>query len=264
LHFGSTLRLLRIDAGMSLRELARRIGVSSAYLSRVENGHDPVPTVDRIAAIADTLGLPRSVLVELARQVGPAVSGYLQRVPEASSLFLEIARRDLRGPQIARLHAFLDAEFPRRERPLASSRLVDFLPTSRILLGISCVDFEDLVSIAAVRLGDEIDPRTVVERVLSREREASTMLGSGFGAPHGSIAGVPTSAALLTLASPLHTPTPDGEPLRVALLLVGERIGLESLTRVARLATPETVDELCHARTPRAARSIVERLESLW
>lgn len=49
MHLGATLRLLRTDAGLSLRDLARRIGVSSAYLSRVENGVDapPRPSVCR-------------------------------------------------------------------------------------------------------------------------------------------------------------------------------------------------------------------------
>lgn len=122
MHFGATLRLLRVDAGLTLRALARRIGVSSAYLSRVENGHDPAPTPDRLIAIADALGLPRAVMVELAQQAGPAVAGYLDRVPEASTFFLDIARRDFRGPQIARIKAFIDAEFPKpHERAICRS-----------------------------------------------------------------------------------------------------------------------------------------------
>jgi transcriptional regulator with XRE-family HTH domain len=43
MDFGATLRLLRLGSGLSLRDLARRLGVSSTYLSRVENGLDPVP-----------------------------------------------------------------------------------------------------------------------------------------------------------------------------------------------------------------------------
>ena len=55
MHFGAALRLLRVDAGVTLRALAERVGVSSAYLSRVENGHDAVPTPDRLADIAAAL-----------------------------------------------------------------------------------------------------------------------------------------------------------------------------------------------------------------
>lgn len=47
-QFGAALRLLRVEAGLSLRALAQRIGVSSAYLSRVEHGHDAIPTPDRL------------------------------------------------------------------------------------------------------------------------------------------------------------------------------------------------------------------------
>src|SRR5688572_8084282 len=122
--FGATLRLLRIEAGLSLRELAQRIGVSGAYLSRVENGHDAVPTPDRLVAIADVLGLPRSVLVELARQAGPAVDGWLQRTPEAGALLLEMARRGLTGWQIAQVKAFIDVEFPPPPAAANGRRLV--------------------------------------------------------------------------------------------------------------------------------------------
>ena len=33
MHFGATLRLLRMESGISLRALAQRVGVSGAYLS---------------------------------------------------------------------------------------------------------------------------------------------------------------------------------------------------------------------------------------
>ena len=112
MHFGATLRMLRLDAGIGLRELAARIGVSSAYLSRVEHGRDPAPTPDRLATIADALQMPRALLFDLAQQTGPAVSGYLERAPEAGLLMLEIARRNLGRSEIARIKAFIDAEFP--------------------------------------------------------------------------------------------------------------------------------------------------------
>lgn len=267
MHFGATLRLLRIDAGLSLRELASQIGVSSAYLSRVENGHDPAPTPDRLIAIADVLELPRPVLVELAKQAGPAVSGYLQRIPEASALFLEIARRGLRGPELARIKAFIDAELP--EPGLGASarrRLVDLLSPSRIVVKLSCSDLEDLVSVAATRLAG-MDPREVLRRVLAREREAPTALGGGFAAPHAVIKGAADAAVLLTLARPLAMPTPDNRPIRVAVLVVSGASSpahLEILARVARLAGYGILDELCAAKTPESVRSIIERVESLW
>jgi nitrogen PTS system EIIA component len=266
LHFGATLRLLRIDAGLSLRELAHRIGVSSAYLSRVENGRDPSPTPDRLIAIADVMGLPRAALVELAKQAGPAVSGYLQRTPEASALFLEIARRNLSGHEIARVKAFIDTEFP-EATARAPNRLVDLLPKSRIVLQLLCTDWEDLISIAATRLGKKIDHRDILKRVLAREKEAPTTLGGGFAAPHAVVDGMPEALVLVTLAQPLDVPTPDGRPVCVALLLAGGnegRMHLELLARVARLASYDIADELIAAPSPEKVRAVVERIESLW
>ena len=49
---GSTLRALRESAGVSLRELARRIGVSAGYLSQVESGQSGPPTPERLFQIA--------------------------------------------------------------------------------------------------------------------------------------------------------------------------------------------------------------------
>lgn len=37
-HPGQALRVLREEAGLTAREVARRAGVSESYLSRVENG----------------------------------------------------------------------------------------------------------------------------------------------------------------------------------------------------------------------------------
>ncbi len=276
MHFGATLRLLRVEAGISLRELASRIGVSGAYLSRVENGHDPAPTPDRLIAIADVLGLPRPVLLELARQAGPAVDGYLQRTPEAGALFLEIARRGLRGPQIARVKAFIDAEFPQPSPSTQTRRLVDLLAHSRVIVGVSCSDLEDLVSVAATRLGDDVDARKVVQRVLAREREQPTPLGGGFAALHVTLdtsisptRAEPASdaAVLLTLAQPFEVPTPDHRPVRVVCLLVSgseSRARLDIIARIARLASYDIADELCSATTPEQVRAIIERIESLW
>ncbi len=72
--FGSVLRLLRVDAGSTLRGLAATVGVSSAYLSRVENGHDPAPTPDRLVAIAHAIGVSPQLLVELAERRSAATS----------------------------------------------------------------------------------------------------------------------------------------------------------------------------------------------
>src|SRR5262245_34440207 len=153
MHFGATLRLLRTDAGVSLRALAQQIGVSSAYLSRVENGHDAAPTADRLVAIAHALRLPPALLVELAHKVTPFVSSYLERTPAAGALFVEIARRNLTGPQVARIKAFMDSEFPASapQGPMGTPRLSALLSSDRVVLKMSCAHLEDVVDVAALR-----------------------------------------------------------------------------------------------------------------
>jgi len=271
-HFGATLRLLRIDAGFGLRELAGHIGVSSAYLSRVEHGHDRTPTPDRLIAIADALGIPRQLLLELARQTGPAVSGYLDRVPAASVLLFEIARRNLGAGDIARIKAFVDTEFPMdgdegRRASAAPTRLRELLAPSRVVLGVSCGSVDDLVGIAASKLpiAAGVTQRALALAILEREREAPTLLGAGFMAPHAIVGAAPSAAVLATLVRPLPIDAPDMQPVRVAVVMVSEAAGrphLEMLARVARIATPELSDELVQARSAEEILAAIERVES--
>jgi transcriptional regulator with XRE-family HTH domain len=59
------LRIAREDAGMSLRELARRSGVDVMYLSRLERGLVPAADWRKISAVAAQI--PLSELAKLTR-----------------------------------------------------------------------------------------------------------------------------------------------------------------------------------------------------
>lgn len=255
MHFGATLRLLRIDAGVSLRGLAQQIGVSSAYLSRVEHGHDQPPTADRLIEIARALELPPTLLLALAQRVTPYVTRYLEAVPAASELFLEIARRELNAAQLARVQAFLDREFPARSASRAiAPRLAELLTPERVVLRMSCGDLDDAIDVAAARLAGDIPGQSAAQlaaEIRRREREAPTTVGHGFAVPHARIADLSPIAALVTLARPLPAQTPDDEPLQLVLVLVGGgRAPLELLARAVRLAAPQTVAALVAADSP--------------
>ncbi len=254
-HFGATLRMLRIDAGLGLGELAERIGVSSAYLSRVEHGHDPVPTPDRVIAIARALELPPIVLLEIAQGAGAALASYLERVPEASSLFLEMATRELGAAEIARIKAFIDRTMPARGASRRKpARLSELLVPDRVLVRAVCSDIEDLVSVASTRLArDRAEARSLVAKLLEREETAPSTMGAGVVAPHAIISGQPSRAVLVTLARPIKTRTPDGLPIQTGLILVepeADRAHLERLAHIARLAARGLANTLEHARTP--------------
>jgi DNA-binding XRE family transcriptional regulator len=50
------LRKLREEAGLSLTAVAERSGIDKSSLSRLENGHQPNPTLDTIVRYAGALG----------------------------------------------------------------------------------------------------------------------------------------------------------------------------------------------------------------
>jgi len=63
---GESIRTARVRARVSLRELARRVGVSPATISAIENGKTGV-SVERLHALAEALGTDAALLIR-----GPA------------------------------------------------------------------------------------------------------------------------------------------------------------------------------------------------
>jgi PTS system nitrogen regulatory IIA component len=267
MHLGATIRLLRVDAGLSLRDLAHRIGVSSAYLSRVEHGHDAVPTTDRLEAIALALGVPPNLLVGAAHKVGPALEGYVEQVPSAGMLFLEIARRRLGPAEIGRLRAFIEREFPPGEHRESRPSLVRQLSTDRVILRLSCPGIEDALEIASGRLArprEGLTARRVAEEILRRERAASTAVGSGVMVPHALFPGAEPAAALVTLAKPMEAQAHDGTPVRLLVVLLGgahDRAHMALLAHVARLSSHGLAEELARVKSAAEALERVATIE---
>lgn len=269
MHLGATIRLLRVDAGLSLRDLAQRIGVSSAYLSRVEHGHDAVPTTDRLEAIALALGVPPNLLVGAAHKVGPALEGYVEGVPSAGMLFLEIARRRLGPAEITRLRGFVEREFPLPERREPPPSLARLLHADRVILRLSCPALEDALEIASGRLArprEGLSARQVAEEILRRERAASTAVGSGVMVPHAFFPGAEPAAALVTLARPMEAPTNDGTPVRLVVMLLGEgrdRAHLALLAHVVRLSSHGLASELAKVKSAAEALEKIAQIEEI-
>ena len=260
MHFGATLRLLRLESGLGLRDLARRLEVSSAYLSRVENGLDAAPTPARLTAMARELGVPAPLLMDLAHRVSPLVVDYVAQVPEAGSLFLDIAHRRLDACQLAELRALLDERFPvagtAAATATATAGLVHLLHPDRIVLRLTCTGMEDVLDVAAGRLADAC-PRTdagaVAAALSAREAGVSSAIGSGVAVPCAYLAGAEPAAAVVTLAPPLAYDTPDGAPLRFVIVLVGPRDAPDRrviLAQIALLAARGLADKLAEADSP--------------
>ncbi len=60
---GGTLKLIRIEKGLSQGDIEKRTGLLRSYLSRVENGHT-VPSLDTLGRIAAALDVSVGKLLE--------------------------------------------------------------------------------------------------------------------------------------------------------------------------------------------------------
>lgn len=256
MHFGATLRLLRVDAGFTLRDLADRVGVSSAYLSRVENGHDAPPTPDRLAAIARTLRVPPTTLVRLADRIAPLAADYFEHVPAARELVLDLIRRKLTTVDIARVRAFVAREFPMPEERAASTAAAveAMLDPGRVVVGLDCTDLDDVIDVAATRLASDAawPAAEIAASIRARERACPSALGGGVAVPHAIIADAPPRAVVATLRRPLAIDTPDGRPLRLVVVHAhpGPPAHTHVLLQLAKLADQDVVDAAWSRRSP--------------
>lgn len=89
--FGSTLKRLRLDAGIGLRELAKMIGKSPSYLSEIESNRVSPPSAEMILDIAEALGGHKNELLAAASKMDPQLTEYVTHQPEAAD-FLRKAR----------------------------------------------------------------------------------------------------------------------------------------------------------------------------
>ncbi|HEJ83527.1 MAG TPA: helix-turn-helix domain-containing protein [Desulfobacteraceae bacterium] len=89
--FVDILRDLRLEAGVGLRELARRINKSPGYLSDVQNGRTAPPSEKIIVEMARALNMDKQRLLAAARKVDPELSQYMAQQPRVAD-FLRTAK----------------------------------------------------------------------------------------------------------------------------------------------------------------------------
>jgi transcriptional regulator with XRE-family HTH domain len=98
--FGEKLRRLRDERGISLKEMARALGLSAAYLSALEHGRRGRPTHALVIAICAQLNIiwdDADELVRLARLSHPRVTvdtaGLSPAATELANLLAERIRK---------------------------------------------------------------------------------------------------------------------------------------------------------------------------
>lgn len=99
---GDVIREGRLALNISLRELARRLGVTPSYVSDIENDRR-VPSEGVLRRIADELTLDFDDLVARAGRIGPNAERYLRQTPAATTLFRRITEEKLTDEEIREL-----------------------------------------------------------------------------------------------------------------------------------------------------------------
>jgi HTH-type transcriptional regulator, competence development regulator len=99
--FGAFIRRERKAREIGLREMAKKIGVSPTYLSKVERDEFPPPAEDKVKAIANILGCDSDDLLARAGRVPSDITEALKRRPKLGELVRGTA--SISDDEIARL-----------------------------------------------------------------------------------------------------------------------------------------------------------------
>src|SRR5271157_2261257 len=102
-NFGETIRDLRVAQDLGLRETAGKIGISPAYLSRIERGKERPPRPEIIKELAKTLAADPDVLFRLSSSTDPEVVEFLHEQPEAMALLRYLNKMSFNDAEVKQL-----------------------------------------------------------------------------------------------------------------------------------------------------------------
>jgi HTH-type transcriptional regulator, competence development regulator len=100
--FGALVRRQREAKEIGLREVAKMIGFSPTYLSKVERGEFPPPAEDRVRRIAEILDRDPDELLALAGRVASDLTDIIRQRPREMADFLRAAK-GLTAEELAQL-----------------------------------------------------------------------------------------------------------------------------------------------------------------
>jgi PTS system nitrogen regulatory IIA component len=269
--FGPTIRLLRQAKGISLREMARQLGVSPAFLSQIEAGRQHKIPKARIVQVAEMLGVSEGYLLGTARQVHPDLIKFLNETPEASEFMVAAMKSGLLAEDFNQLREIVGDKkqrgtllktrvAPKKKVAGVSQGLDEYLDPALCLAGVGVQNkerlFQRFVKLASKK-HKHLMPEMLMDRLERRERQSPTSVGGGVAIPH---AFVPEMDKPVVGAFQLKRAVPFGpteaDKVKSVFFLVGKQgtpeHHLPILARIARLcATPEFLDVFGKARTSR-------------
>ena len=102
-HFGATVkeireRLRQEDRRFSLRQVAQRVGIEPAYLSKIERGQVPPPSEATAVRLAKELSQDPDVFLAMAGKVSGDLQEIIRKRPK---LFAELIRQLKEAPDHA-------------------------------------------------------------------------------------------------------------------------------------------------------------------
>jgi HTH-type transcriptional regulator, competence development regulator len=102
-EFGETIRDLRIAQDLGLRETAGKVGISPAYLSRIERGKESPPRPEIVKQLAKLLAADPDVLFRLSSSTDPELVGFLHDEPEVMNLLRFLKSSNFNQEQLKEL-----------------------------------------------------------------------------------------------------------------------------------------------------------------
>jgi PTS system nitrogen regulatory IIA component len=272
--FGPTIRLLRQAKGISLREMARQLGVSPAFLSQIEAGRQHKIPKARIVQVAEMLGVSEGYLLGTAKQMHPDLIRFLSETPEAAEFMTAAMKNGLSAEDFANLRELVEERkgkggfrapaIPSTKRKKKSSRstedLASYLDANLCLtnVGVQNKDrlFQRFVKLL-VKRNKAVSAEELLEKMEKRERQSPTSVGGGVAIPHAFVADLdkPVIGVLLLKRAIQYGPTRE-DRVKTVFFLVGKEgkpeHHLPLLARIARLcSTPEFLDVLGKSKTAR-------------
>lgn len=274
--FGPTIRLLRQAKGISLREMARQLGVSPAFLSQIEAGRQHKIPRARIVQVAEMLGVSEAYLLGTARTLHPDLMKFMSETPEAAEFMLTAMRSGLIPEDFTQLREIvsdkkrrtgvLRASTTMKRRGTTGNTLDEFLDASLCHSGVAVQNKGRLLQRFVKELtkrNKSVSAEMLLDRLETRERQAPTSVGAGVGIPHAFVPGLdrPTIGAFLLQRAVPYGPT-DADRVKTVFFLVGREGNTEHhlpiLARIARLcSTPEFLQVLSKAKTGREMYRII-------
>src|SRR6476661_5276927 len=100
--FGALVRREREVKEIGLREMAKKIGVSPTYLSKIERDEFPPPAEDKVRKIATIIGCDADELLARADRVSSDLSEIIKRRPVQVAALLRTTK-GLTADDLARL-----------------------------------------------------------------------------------------------------------------------------------------------------------------